>query len=71
MFDLQEKKTRMIEMTQLDQLQEANREALHNLHDERRKKAKVIKSFTFLCRTVNVVKSILVFGLVQMIICTI
>lgn len=48
MFDLQEKKTRMIEMTQLDQLQEANREALHNLHDERRKKAKVIKSFTFL-----------------------
>ncbi|CAG2234316.1 CASC1 [Mytilus edulis] len=36
----EEKKTRMIEMTQLDQLQEANREALHNLHDERRKKAK-------------------------------
>lgn len=36
----EEKKTRKIEMTQLDQLQEANREALHNLHDERRKKAK-------------------------------
>ena len=40
-FLLQEKKQRKIEMTQLDQIVEANKEALHRLHDERRKKAKV------------------------------
>lgn len=40
-FNFQEKKDRKVEMTQLNAILSSNKEALQNLHDERRKQMKV------------------------------
>lgn len=42
-FNFQEKKDRKVEMTQLNAILSSNKEALQNLHDERRKQMKVFK----------------------------